>query len=317
MKTEINKMENRLCAIIILNFNGKEYLKNCLNSIKKNTRYKNYKIVVVDNGSQDKSQKMMKSKFKWVDLIENKINRGFSRGNNDGIKYSIKKYNPKYFYLLNNDTLVEKNWLVESIKTMEKSKNTGIVGSKQLTFNKKPARSAGWIHMFGVNYYSGNIEKSVNWVSGAGFLIKKEAFNKIGLFDEIYNPAYYEETDLEERVLHAGFEIIHCPKSIFLHKGGQTTKNKPKYFSELFYRNRFIYFFKHYGLLYFLPRMFVDIVKQYKRKGIGGVRKLFGSYQEGYFLINKKEVKNMNKSAKREIEKLSLGKGGKSILRAY
>jgi len=280
------------CAIIILNFNEKEYLKNCLNSIKENIAYKNYKVIVVDNYSKDKSQEMIKSEFEWVDLIENKLNRGFAGGNNDGIKYAIKKYNPKYFYLLNNDTLVQKNWLVEAIKTMEKSEDNGIVGSKQLNFDKEELKCAGWIHMFGVKYYFGDIEQSVNWVSGAGFLVKREVFDKIGLLNEIYDPAYYEETDFQKRALRAGFEIIHSPKSIFLHKAGQTTKRNQKYFLEIFFRNRLIYFYKNYNLLYFLPRILGDIIKQFKKEGIEGVTKLLGLYKEGYLLANKKEKRH-------------------------
>jgi GT2 family glycosyltransferase len=88
---------SKIVVIIIVNLNGKNYIENCLNSIKKNTKYKRYKIIVVDNNSKDGSQKMIKIKFKEVDLIKNKKNRGFAGGNNDGIKYSIKKYNPDYF----------------------------------------------------------------------------------------------------------------------------------------------------------------------------------------------------------------------------
>ena len=84
-------MKEGLCVIIILNLNGKEYLGNCLNSIKKNTSYKNYKILVVDNGSVDGSQKMIRQKFVGVDLIENKTNRGFFGGNNDGVLYFLPR----------------------------------------------------------------------------------------------------------------------------------------------------------------------------------------------------------------------------------
>ena len=273
-------------AIIILNWNGKIYTKNCLDSIRKNTFYENYKIIVVDNGSTDGSQKMIKSQYKEVYLIENQSNKGFAGGNNDAIKFATKKYNSKYFYLLNNDTLVQKNWLSESIKT-SKTMDAGIVGSRQLTFDKEPAISAGWIKSFGVHYYFGNKEKEVDWVSGAGFLVKKEVFDKIGLLDEIYNPAYYEETDLERRAIKAGFKIFHSPKSIFLHKGGVTSKKEISNLSELFYRNRFIYFFKYYGLLYFLPRAFFDIFREFKKEKFKGIKNLFNNYKKGYILIKK------------------------------
>lgn len=280
-------MKSKLVTIIIVNLNGKEFTKNCLISIKKNTKYKNYNIVVVDNNSTDGSQKLIKSKFKRVDLIENKSNRGFAGGNNDGIKYAIKKYNPDYFYLLNNDTLVEKNWLTEAIKTAEMSKKIGIVGSKQLNFEKKPSISAGKINIFGVKYYWGNKDKEVTWVSGAGMLIKKEVFLRVGFFDEIYNPAYYEETDLEKRAIQKGFKAYHSSKSIILHKGGATSKKDPENSSKLFYRNRFIYFVRNKGFIYFIPRIFIDLYHEIKREGIRGISKLISSYREGYRAIKK------------------------------
>jgi GT2 family glycosyltransferase len=248
------------CAIIIVNYNGGEYLKNCLDSIKKNTLYKNYKVIVVDNNSNDGSNKLVKE-----NLIINKKNEGFSKGNNIGIKYALKKYNPDYFYLLNNDTIVKKNWLTEAIKTIEKYPLAGIVGSKQLNFDGEETIYSGWIKMFRVKYHYGK-ETEVNWVSGAGMLIKKEVMEKIGLLDEIYSPAYYEETDFEKRAMINGFKIFNCPTSIILHKGGATASKLN--FDEIFYRNRIIYFLKYYNLFYFLPRVIIDLLRGIKNKNL-------------------------------------------------
>jgi len=275
------------CSIIIINYNEKGYLKNCIDSIKKNTSYPNYKIIIVDNNSTDGSKKLVEVKYLGVDLIKNKKNYGFSKANNIGIKYAIKKYNSDYFYLLNNDTLIEKNWLSKAIKTAERSKEIGIVGSKQLTFERKPAISAGWIKVFSVKYFYGDEEKEVNWVSGAGFLIKKEVIKKIGLFDEMYNPAYYEETDFEKRALLAGFKIIHCPKSIFLHKGGVTSKkeNKKNKLDLVFYRNRARFFYT-YSKLSFIVRFITDF---YRSKGKIRTKELLKESLKG--IKNKKEKK--------------------------
>ena len=90
--------------------------------------------------------KMVKKYFKSkVDLIVLKKNYGFAKGMNIGMKYTLKKYDPDYIYLLNNDTLVQKGWLNEAIKCAESQENIGIVGSKQLTFDNKPSISAAWI----------------------------------------------------------------------------------------------------------------------------------------------------------------------------
>lgn len=288
-------MGYKLVSIIILNLNGKEFTKNCLEAIKKNTSYKNYNVIIVDNNSNDGSREMIKSNFKWVDLLENNSNRGFSGGNNDGINYAIKRYNPDYVYLLNNDTLVEKNWLSEAVKTIQKNSATGIVGSKQLNFDKKPVISSGWVNSWGVKYYWGNEEKEVSWVSGAGFLVAKKVIEKVGILDEIYSPAYYEETDFEKRATKQGFKIIHCPKSIFLHKGGATSKKEVRNFSGLFYRNRFIYFIKNHGYFYFLPRAISDCFKEFKKNNLSGVLDLLSFYKKGYFLIKKN--KNLDLSS--------------------
>jgi len=270
----------KLCCIIIMNFNEKEYLKNCLDSIKRNTNYSNYKIIVLDNNSNDGSKRLIKVKYLWVDLIENLRNEGASKTLNIGIKYALEKYDPDYFYLLNNDTLVEKNWLTDAIKTISKDKKIGIVGSKQLTFEEKPSISAGWISMWGVNYYRGNSNKEVNWVSGAGLLIKKEVIEKIGLLDEIYSPAYYEETDFEKRAINAGFKILYNPKSVIYHKGSGTIRklDQDKIFY-IFYKNRTRFFLKHFSIYYFLPRIFLDIYKSIKLKKF---KILIKAYKEGY-----------------------------------
>jgi hypothetical protein len=273
-------MEMPLVCIIIVNFNGRELLANCLASIKKNTLYKNYKVIIVDNASKDNSIKMIKSKFKWVKLITNKKNEGFSRGNNIGIKYALKKYKPSLIYLLNNDTKVMVGWLESSINLFKQEKWGGMVGSKQLNFEGNPSIAYGDITPFKVRYYWGVKPKKVNWISGAGLLIKTEVFNNIGLFDEKFNPAYYEESDLEERARKAGYLLIANPNSIIFHKGGETSH---KVFScefqfELFYKNRIYYFLKNKSILYFLPRMIKDFLFSVSHRK---VRLLIKSYKEG------------------------------------
>ena len=272
---------NKHCSIIIMNYNEKDYLKDCLNSIERNTYYENYNIIVIDNNSTDGSKDLIKKL--GMDFINYDKEYHASKIINLGIKHAIKKYNSDYFYLLNNDTIVKKNWLSEAVKTMEKDSQIGIVGSKQLTFEEEPTISAGQIHMFGVKYYYKD-EKEVNWVSGAGMLIKKEVIDKIGLFDEIYKPCYYEETDFEKRASLNGFKIFHSPKSIFLHKGGVTTCKSNINFNKAHYRNRIIYFLRYHSLIYFLPRLIIDILKGIKNKQLTIILK---GYKEGLKCLRK------------------------------
>ncbi|MDE1848521.1 MAG: glycosyltransferase family 2 protein, partial [Nanoarchaeota archaeon] len=221
--------------------------------------------------------------------VENRENRGFSGGNNDGIKYAFQKYDPNFFYLLNNDTKVTRGWLTEAVKTAEGDRKIGIVGSKQLNFEGKATIRAGRIHTFGVKYYWGEEDKEVTWVSGAGFLIKKEVIMKIGMFDEMYNPAYYEETDFEKRAITAGFKIFQSARSIFLHKGGGTTeKDRKVNYDLIFYKNR-ARFFSKYNLPGFLIRMITDIIRTSRRLKFSDLIK---AYSLGVKSRNKSLIEN-------------------------
>ena len=261
-------MKTQTC-IIIVNMNGKILLKDCLDSIKKYMP-KSSKVIVVDNNSNDGSQKMLKRKYSWVDLLEDKTNRGFSGANNDGIEYSYQKYNPDYYYFLGNDTRVTANFVHELIKIAQKNETIGFLGSSQKNFKNKDSIFAGDIKFFGVNYYFGKEPKEVGWVSGAAFMVTREIIEKVGGFDEEYNPAYYEESDWEERIKKEGYKVFTVPKSLVYHKGGGSAKEYPPNISEIFYRNRTRFFIKHKPL-FLLSRIFVDIIRGIKNRCINSV----------------------------------------------
>lgn len=275
-----------LTSIVIVNYNGKKFLKNCIDSIRKHTKKGTYNIVIVDNGSKDGSLKDIK-KSKDIHLIKNKSNMGFPKANNQGTAYALKKFNPEYVYFLNNDTLVTSHWLKEAINVAEMDRNIGIVSAKQFNFEGNHYRkSLGWIKMWGVKYYHGTEIKELGWVNGACILVRSSVFKKIGLLDEEYSPAYYEETDFEKRANDAGFRIMYAPKSVVYHKGGgsATTFSQDALF-ELFYKNRIRFFIKNYSWFYFIPRFFQDFSKALKT---GRVRLLIKSYKKGLNSLKKK-----------------------------
>jgi len=228
----------KIVAIILLNFNNKKLVKNCLVSLRKNTSYKNYKVIISDNGSIDGSNEMIKEKFKWVDLVENGKNLGFAGGNNVGIKYALKKYKSDYYLLLNNDTLIiRKNWLTKLVEGAESDKKIGIVGCKLIY----PDGSLQHIGMHGDThlYDAGEVKKlsekdeeeagkiqEVKYVMGAAFLIKRKLIEKIGLLDPKFFPIYGEEIDYCERARKNGFKIFYTPKSTIIHLRSQTTDPK-------------------------------------------------------------------------------------------
>jgi hypothetical protein len=198
-----------MVSIIIVNWNGREVLRRCLNSIRENTTYPNYKIVVVDNGSTDGSVTMIKKEFPYVKLIQNKENLGYAKANNQGIK-SVES---DYYLLLNNDTEVTKGWLTDMIEFSESDPKIGITGCKLIYPNGRSQTSDGPVQFRGG--YA---------ISGAVMLIKKKVVDKIGLLDEGFSPFLYEDKDYCVRAREAGYKIVQNPNVTIIHYGGYTTR---------------------------------------------------------------------------------------------
>jgi GT2 family glycosyltransferase len=226
---------------------------------------------------------MVKSEFGWVDLLESKSNLGFGEGNNLGMKHALNKYAPEYLFLLNNDTIVTEGWLDSSVKVAEKNRSCGIVGSRLLNLDGSTQSCAGWIHRFSVKYHHGEKATEVGWVSGAAFLIRSEVIRKVGFFDHCFSPAYYEETDLEERVKQHGYTIIHNPDSKVFHLGAATTKILNDDFCfHLFYKNRVIFFVKNKKLSYMIARVPKDVSKAVR---MGKLPLLLKAYRDAFLTV--------------------------------
>ncbi|MBU0650989.1 glycosyltransferase family 2 protein, partial [bacterium] len=191
--------------IIILNWNGGQDTLECLASLQ-NIDYDNYKIVLVDNGSTDGIVDIVKQKYPDIEVISNSGNFGFVEGNNIGIRYALKR-KADYIFLLNNDTVVDKDVLKEMMKVIKSDETIGAVCPKILNYySKEVIESAGG--SFSINF-SKNIavgygqrdigqfdyDREVDFISGCAFFAKAEIFNQAGFFDKIYF-AYYEDMDL-------------------------------------------------------------------------------------------------------------------------
>lgn len=230
-------MKKPKVVIITVNWNKKEIMRDCLESVKKYTNYKNYNMIVSDNGSVDGANEMIKKEFKWVDLIENKKNLGFALGNNVAVKYALKKYNFDYVFLLNNDTkIIQKNWLKKMVETAESSKRIGIVGCKLIY----PDGSLQFLAMNGKTYMFNQGEKKIltkeeekeeqkvqkiRWNIGATYLVKRELIDKIGFFD-YFVPYYGEEIDYCERARKNGFKTYYDPRVTIIHIRAQTIDSR-------------------------------------------------------------------------------------------
>lgn len=263
-------------AIIIVNWNGKRFLKDCLDSIYKQT-YSNFDIYFVDNGSKDDSIDFIKKNYLKVKIIKLDKNYGFAKGNNEGIKEAFKDKEIKYIVCLNNDTITNKNWLKELIKTAEKEKQAGSVGSKILFYYEKnkinslgviPLKTGGAIN-YGKNELSSKYEKEEDIFGpcAGSALYKREALEKAGLFDEDYF-CYLEDVDLAWRLKKAGYKSIMNPKSIVYHIHSGTSSNNNNLRSYLIVRNGFYNLIKHGNIkdILLYPKNIIGYYKEFKNK---------------------------------------------------
>lgn len=235
-------------AIIIVNWNGKEYLKSCLDSIKNQT-HQDFHIFLVDNNSTDSSLETAK-RYKNLTIIKNKENYGFAKGNNIGICEALKN-GYKYVVLVNLDTVAEKNWLKNLVLTANED-SVGAVQSKILIYGSNLINSLGNdLHYLGFSY-CGEYKKpdhplekrDITLGSGASLLLKADVLKKIGLMDENFF-MYLEDADLSFRIWEAGWRVVVEPKSVIYHKYHFSRNKKKFYFSE---RNRLYFVAKNYGL---------------------------------------------------------------------
>lgn len=246
-----------LATIIILNWNGLKYLKPCLDSLLHQT-YPNYKIILVDNGSRDGSIAFVKDYYPQVDLIELSHNLGFATGNNIGFKYARKKYDAKYYFAVNNDTIADEKFIEEMIVAAQ-PQNVGMVAAKMiLQDHDHLLDSAGhYILPSGLVRSRGRMEHESKYNNplnvfgpcGGAALYTREFFDSVGMFDDDFF-AYYEDGDLSWRGILAGWICQYNPRAIIYHKlhGTSHKKHKFLFISE---RNRFFVMIKN------LPREFI------------------------------------------------------------
>lgn len=229
-------------SVIIPNWNGQQFLQTCLLSLKKQT-FKDFEVMVVDNGSVDGSVEYMHQFFPQFKVIELEKNVGFAKAVNIG----IEKSQGKYIVLINNDTRVDKNCLYYLVKAADRHQKMGMVTAKMLQFNNPQLINGvgDYIDVVGHADNIGRGEKdgpkfsrsgSVFLVSGGGGLFKREVFDKVGLFDEDYF-AYFEDVDLCLRAQFSGFKGWYEPKAVIYHIHKATAKKINHLVEYLQFRN--------------------------------------------------------------------------------
>ena len=196
-------------SIIIPHLNEKNMLLDLLDSIEKMTQYDNYIVVVVDNGSQDGSATAVQEHFPKVKIIRNEINLGFAKAINQG----IKAFKAKYYFLLNNDTIIiQSGWLTHLVEIMEKNPNLGVLGTKQIQKAFAPD--------FLRKYEQEGISKEIDFrdfICYGQVLIRSEVFSTVGLLDEDFSPAYVDDLDHCCRILRMGWKLAEIPSIRIIH----------------------------------------------------------------------------------------------------
>jgi len=250
-------------SVIVVNWNTRDLLTECLYSLYEATRDLYLEVIVVDNASSDGSPAMLRKRLPQVHLIENQQNAGFAHANNQGIEVS----RGRYVLLLNSDTRVCPESLQKTVRFMDEHPRAGIVGGRllnpdgtfQASYTPFPSLWREFLILSGLgrllirpNFPScePQTEKGAQrirgYVEGAYLMARGEAVGQIGGLDEkIF--MYAEDVDWCHRFHQAGWEIWYLPQAPIIHYGGQSSKRRQGRAEAELYRSRVYFFHKHYG----------------------------------------------------------------------
>ena len=283
-------------SVVIVNYNVKYFLEQCLHSVAKAAQDIDCEVFVVDNNSVDGSCAMVAEKFPQVKLIENKRNTGFAVANNQAIRQSTGEY----VLLLNPDTLIEEDTFSKTLKFMDEHPDAGGLGVKMidgkgnyLPESKRgfPSPMVAFYKIFGLSslfpksrrfnqYYMGHLSKDavneVDVLAGAFMLLRRSALDKVGLLDEDYF-MYGEDIDLSYRIIQGGYKNYYFPETRIIHYKGESTKKGSVNYVRMFYnamsifaqknlsaRNAAIFSFLINCAIYF--RAFLAIVNRFVKR---------------------------------------------------
>ena len=232
-------------SVIIVNWNTKELLRDCLSSVYEHAGDIDYEIIVIDNASIDGSAEMVKNNFQQVILMENSYNRGFATANNQGM--AVAK--GRYMLLLNSDTVVLDNAIANIVNFADENPQIAVTGCRVLNPDRTLQRtcfmfpsvlnmllSSTYLYklfpknrFFGreqMTWWNRNDVRQVDVVTGCFMLVRREAIDQVGMMDEQFF-MYGEETDWCYRFREKGWKVMFAPVGQIIHFGGQSTAQKP------------------------------------------------------------------------------------------
>jgi GT2 family glycosyltransferase len=224
------------------------------------TNYPNFRILLVDNHSDDRSLELITQEFKEkIQVLSLDHNYGFAEGNNLG----AANENSDYLVFLNPDTNVDPDWLSHLVSTMESDSNIGIAQPKLLQMDRKRIDSTGgFIDSYGLAWSRGHNEIDsgqydrfpiIFYAKGAALIIRKELWNKLRGFDSLFF-VYYEETDLCWRAWESGYRVVYVPSAIVYHAGGGVLNKVPSFIKFNEAKGRLLMLIKHYSKKEFIKK---------------------------------------------------------------
>lgn len=260
--------------IVILNYNNLDVMNNCLESVSA-IDYPNFEIILVDNHSTDGSFEKAKEAFPQVTYFQNSDNLGFSAGNNVGIRHALKN-KAEFVLLLNNDTVVEKDFLAKLVESAQKNPQAGILcpliygpDMKKVWFSRG---KIDWMRMKTIHETKIFPKKaySSEFISGCTMLIPAKVFEKTGLLDEAYF-LYWEDADFCVKVRKAGFQTLVIPASVIYHfEVSERTSEKKTYWlvfsGLLFFKKNCPWFLRLWIFFYVKMRKINNWVKRVSRE---------------------------------------------------
>jgi GT2 family glycosyltransferase len=283
-----------LVIIIILNWNGWQDTIECVESCRK-LSYENFRILIVDNGSTDGSEAILRGRFPDIGFIQTDSNLGFAGGNNVGIRYALEQ-GADYVWLLNNDTIVDPEALTELVRSAGIDAAAGIVGSKIYYYNepnkiwfaggmwrqiKSYARHRG-VNEEDTGQYDDICE--VDYISGCSLMIRSQVVREIGVMPEDYF-LYWEEVDWNARAVARGWKILYVPKSVVWHKVSSSIGEDSPLHYRYSIRNALLFFQRHAPLrcIKVLGYVLYDAAKHYSN-GKNDLAKAYLAGARDFFL---------------------------------
>lgn len=252
-------------SIVIICWNDWEVIEPCLRSIFDGTHRIDYEVIVSDNGSTDGSVEKIRQHFPAVRILENGTNLGFARGNNVGIRAA----SGEYVLILNPDTIIHDGALDRWLEFADRTPDAGGFGCTVYNPDGTYQESArpfhtplrDWVVALGLRplghlvpalpaleyfWWKGDSERDIDWQTGCCVMFRGDVLAKLGGFDERFF-YQFEEVDLCHRVWDAGYRIRFTPVASITHLGGQSVGRFPVRFAIEVSRNRYRYYYKHFG----------------------------------------------------------------------